>query len=173
MKKANTILKAVLIFFLTSAVFLMFSVVYSSIKTSSLKDLSGEKERFEKTRNKYSELRDRMKDWENVENEYLEFKDKYILRFGEFSTFRKNLELLISRNSLSNIQFRIEYKKALRNEFIKVNINLKLAGKYANLKKFIYDIVRMDKMVYFQSIRLSGSGPGVSADLNMGVYLVK
>ena len=114
-----------------------------------------------------------MKDWDNVEREYMEFKDTLVLRFEDFSNFRKNLEQVIRQNSLSKNKFRLEYKRALNNEFIKVKINMKLKGTYENLKKFIYDIRKIEKIAYFHTVRISGAGSVLTGDFKMEVYLVR
>ncbi|MEN8221846.1 MAG: type 4a pilus biogenesis protein PilO [Acidobacteriota bacterium] len=173
MKKKVLFSNFIFILFVVSISFLLFSLIYSSAKKSSLKDLTEEKELFEKSEKEFTTLRSSMKDWDNVEREYLEFKDNLVLRFEDFSKFRKNLELAIRKNSLSKNKFGLEYKRVLGNEFIKVRINMKLKGAYGNLKRFIYDIRKIEKIVYFRSIRMSGSGSGLMGDFKMEVYLVR
>ncbi len=173
MKKETIFSNAVLMLFVFSVLFILFSLIYSSVKTSSLKDLTEEKELFIKSEEEFETLRNKMKDWDNVEKEYLEFKDKLILKFEDFSNFRKNLELVIRKNSLSKNKFGLEYKRALKNEFIKVKIDMNLKGSYENLKGFIYDIRKMEKIVYFHTIRISGSGTALNGVFKMEVYLVR
>ncbi len=163
----------VLILFVISTLFLLFSLVYSSVKTSSLKDLTEEKELFEKSEKEFITLKNSMKDWDNVEKEYMVFKDKLVLRFEDFSNFRKNLEQVIRQNSLVKQKFGLEYKRALNNEFIKVKISMKLKGAYENLKKFIYDIRKIEKITYFRTIRIVGKDSPLTGDFNMEVYLVR
>ncbi len=173
MKKQEILSNFLSILFVLSAIFLFFSFIYSSVKTSSLKDLTEEKELFEKSEKEFVLLKNNMKDWENVEREYIGFKDNLVLRFEDFSNFRKNLEMLIRQNSLLKKKFGLEYKKALNNEFIKVKIVMKLGGTYENLKKFIYDIRKIEKIVYFRTIKISGASPGLTGDFSMEVYLVR
>ena len=163
----------ILVLFAISTLFMLFSFIYSSMKTSSLKDLTVEKELFEKSEKEFITLTNSMKDWDNVEKEYLEFKDKLVLRFEDFSNFRKNLEQVIRQNSLVKQKFGLEYKRALKNEFIKVKISMKLKGAYENLKKFIYDIRKIEKIVYFRTIRIAGKNSPLTGDFNLEVYLVR
>lgn len=173
MKKAIILSKFIPVLFITSLIFLLFSFIYSSLKTSALQDLEEEKQLFEVSEKRFAAIRKDMKDWENVEKEYLEFKDDLIIRFEDFSKFRKNLELLISRNSLSKSNFRVEYKNALKDEFIKVKIYMKLEGNYRSFKKFIYEVKKIKKIIYFRSVKMSGSESKVRGDLKMEVYLVR
>ena len=162
-----------LMLFAVSLVLLSISFIYSSVKTSSLEDLTEEKQIHEISEKKFATLRNNMKDWDNIEKEYLEFKNNMVLKFEDFSNFRKNLELLINRNSISKKNFRIEYKKALKNEYIKVKISMKLAGNYESFKKLIYEISRIDKIVYFRSVKMTGSGSDIRGDFKLEVYLVR
>ncbi|MCK5221697.1 MAG: type 4a pilus biogenesis protein PilO [Candidatus Aminicenantes bacterium] len=173
MKKEVIISNLILMFFAISLVLLLVSFVYSSVKTTSLEDLTEEKQLHEISEKKFATLKNNMKDWDNVEKEYLEFKDGMVLKFEDFSNFRKNLELLISRNLITKKNFRIEYKKALKNEYIKVNISMKLTGNYESFKKLIYEIGKIDKIVYFRSVKMTGSGSDVRGDFKMEVYLVR
>lgn len=173
MKKAIILSNFMLILFITSLVFLLLSFIYSSVKTSALEDLEEEKQLFEISEKKFAAIRNNMKDWENIEKEYLEFKDDLVFRFEDFSNFRKNLEQLIRRNTLSKNGFRVEYKRALKNEFIKVKIYMKLAGNYRSFKKFIYEVNKIDKIAYFRSVKMSGSGSNLRGDFKMEVYLVR
>ncbi len=173
MKKEVIISNLILLLLAISLVLFLISFIYSSVKTTSLKDLTEEKQLHEISEKKFSALKNNMKDWENVEKEYAGFKDLMVLRFEDFSNFRKNLELLISRNSISKTDFRIEYKKALKNEYIKVKISMKLTGNYGNLKKFIYEIGKINKIAYFRSVKMIGSGSDIRGNFNIEVYLVK
>lgn len=173
MKKEVIISNLMLMLFSISLVLLIISFTYSSVKTSSLEDLTDEKRMHEISEKNFAALRDNMKDWENIEKEYLEFKDKMVLKFEDFSKFRKNLELLIRSNSISKIDSRIEYKKAMNNEYIKVKISMKLAGDYESFKKLIYEIGKIDKIVYFRSVKMTGSGSDLRGDFKMEVYLVR
>lgn len=173
MKSKNYAVKLILALFAFSTLFLLFSLVYSSVKTSSLKDLTEERELFEKSQEDFMILQNNMKDWDNVENEYLQFKDNLMLRFEDFSKFRSNLELIFRRHNLMKKKFSLGYKQAMNNEFIKVKIQMKLKGRYENLKQFIYDIRKMEKTVYFKFIRITGKDSDLTGDFNMEVYLVR
>jgi len=173
MKQKILLSNLLLAMLLVSSVFLLFSFVYASMKTSSLQDISEEKQMFESSEKEFTALKNNMKDWENVENEYLGFRDTLVLKFEDFSKFRQNLELIINRNTLSKSKFVIEYKKALDNEYIKVKIHMILNGTYSNLKKFIVDISGINKIAYLRTVRLSGSESVLSGDFNMEVYLVR
>ncbi len=173
MKKEVIISNLMLMLFAISLVLLLVSFIYSSVKTTSLKDLTEEKQLHEISEKKFMTLKNKMKDWENVEKEYLEFKDNMVLKFEDFSNFRKNLELLINRNSISKKSFRIEYKKALKNEYIKVNITMKLTGNYESLKKLLYEIGKIGKIVFFRSVKMTGSGSDIMGNFKMEVYLVR
>ncbi|MCK4889226.1 MAG: type 4a pilus biogenesis protein PilO [Candidatus Aminicenantes bacterium] len=173
MRKEVIISNFMLMLFAISLILLSISFIYSSVKTSSLEDLTEEKQIHEISEKKFATLRNNMKDWDNIEKEYLEFKNNMVLKFEDFSNFRKNLELLINRNSISKKNFRIEYKKALKNEYIKVKISMKLAGNYESFKKLIYEISRIDKIVYFRSVKMTGSGSDIRGDFKLEVYLVR
>jgi len=173
MRKEAIISNLMLMFFSISLILFLISFIYSSVKTNSLEDLTEEKQLHEISEKNFAALIDNMKDWENVEKEYLEFKDGIVLKFEDFSKFRKNLELLINRNSISKIDSRIEYKKAMKNEYIKVKISMKLSGTYEGFKKLIYEIGKIDKIVYFRSVKMTASGSGVRGDFKMEVYLVR
>jgi len=173
MKTKNDTVKLILALFAFSTLFLLFSLVYSSIKTSSLKDLTEERELFEKSQEHFSILQNNMEDWENVEKEYLKFKDTMMLRFEDFSKFRSKLEGIFRKNGLLKNKFSLGYKQALNNEFIKVKIQMKLKGTYDSLKEFLYDIRNMGKTVFFKSIRISGTESDLTGDFSMEVYLVR
>jgi len=173
MKNKTFGVNLILVLFAFSILFLLFSLVYSSVKTSSLKDLTEERELFEKSEEDFRRLKNNMKDWDNVENEYLEFKNKRILRFEDFSKFRSNLELIFRRHNLEKKKFGLEYKGAMNNEYIKVKIQMRLNGRYESLKRFIYDIRNMEKTVFFKFIRIFGAESDLTGNFNMEVYLVR
>jgi len=173
MKKIETVSSSIIALFFVSLSFLIFSFVYSSVKKKSLRDITEEKVSFEKSKADFSNLIHKMQDWENVEKEYNSFKNKMVLRFEDFSSFRENLILLINMNSLTKNKFRIEYQKVLHNEYLKVKMDILLDGSYRNLKKFIYDINRIEKIVCFRSITLSGTGSNIKGNFKMEVYLVR
>ncbi len=173
MKKIEIISKSILALFFISLSFLVFSFLYSSIKKNSIKDLKKDKTAFEKSKNDSSILLNNMRDWENIEEEYINFKKELILRFEDFSNFRKELESLISMNYLSKAKFRIEYRRVLHNEYIKVKLIFSIEGSYENVKKFIYDIKQIKKIAYFKSVKLSVSGSNIRGSFNMEVYLVR
>ncbi len=173
MKKSNLILNIALIIFLIAIVVFLGSYLYSSLKTSSVKDLNSEEELFKSSKIKFSELRQNFMDWENIEKEYEDFRNILLLKFEDFSEFRGKLNRMIKNNSLSRTKFRIEYKRVLNNEFIKVLMDMRLSGSYFNLKKFINDVHKIDKIVYLKFVKFAGRGNDISADFKMEVYLVK
>ena len=65
MKKAIILSKFIPVLFITSLIFLLFSFIYSSVKTSALKDLEEEKQLFEVSEKRFAAIRKDMKDWED------------------------------------------------------------------------------------------------------------
>ncbi|MEN8152735.1 MAG: type 4a pilus biogenesis protein PilO [Acidobacteriota bacterium] len=173
MDKNKIVIYAALSTFLISIVLIITSFFYTSLKKISVKNIDSRYDTFQARSNEFEKLNNTYIDWQNVGSDFKSFKDKYLIKFDDFPRFRKNLKLAFTRNYLTETGFKLNYSTVLKGELIRTEINFKLSGQYKNIKKFIFDISKMDKIVFFRSVKLQKTNKNIIGDFFMEVYLVK
>jgi hypothetical protein len=154
MKRINYILSILLIFFILSLCTFLFSIIYTPLKQNSLKNidlnLKDYQEQLKKNRIKEKEL----KEWNTVELSYLTGKQKYFMKFSEFSKFRNDLKDFFITLGLTEMGLKVGYKKISGGEFIRASIIFKISGSYKNIKKLIFKVLKIDKLVFIKKVTL-------------------
>lgn len=173
MKKNKIAIYTTLIIFSFSVVLILASFFYTSLKKISVKNIDSHYDTFQTGSKEFEKLIRSFKDWTNIESDFNRFKDKYIIKFGDFPLFRKNLKLTFDRNSLTELDFKINYSEILKGVLIRSGIDFKLSGKYSDIKKFIFDISKMEDIVFFRSLRLKKTNKNIIGNFYLEVYLVK
>ena len=159
--------------FFFSAMLVVASVFYTSLKKISVKNIYSHYDTFQTGSEEFERLNRSYIDWTNIESDFNLFKDRYLIKFVDFPLFRKNLKLNFDRNSLEALDFKISYSEILKGVLIRSGINFKLSGKYSNVKKFIFEISKMKNMVFFRTVRLRKTKNNIIGDFFLEVYLVK
>ena len=71
---------------------------------------------------------------------------------------------------LQNIRF--QYVPVLKNEIEKAVIYFDLEGFYKDIKKFIFEIEKMDKIIIFKNIKLNKTKSHIAGKITLEVYFV-
>ena len=172
MKKINVIIYAVGSFFVLSVLFLLFSLVYSSIEKMSVQKLGPQAENLEVKEKAFAELELSGKEWKNIGQIYASFKDSHLMKFSEFPEFRSHLETMLRQNALQSL--RKGYKiKNLFEGIVQVTIDFGVRGSYANIKRFIHLVEQDPKMVFFKNLNLNKAKNDILGKLTLEAYFVK
>lgn len=177
MKKINPVLAVVyglIGLFLASGLFFIFSLVYSSLETMSIKGLDARAREFKGQEEEFLKLEATYKEWHDMERIFSLFKKDYLIRFDDYPAFRNELQGIFGRNSLQLIKSTHKYRNMF-SDIRRVSIDLQVKGTYTDLKKFISEIESKTEMIIFDNLNLTRqeSGDRVLAKITMEVYFVK
>lgn len=162
--------------FALSFLFCLFSLAYSSIESVSAQSLQSELQVYEKKEKEAAAVEAVHKRWQNIHNEFQQFKSGYLMTMDEFSQFRNQLRIMFSKNQLA-LQGGVgySYKRIFSWDIYKVDVGFTLVGSYANIKRFIHEVLNQKKLVLLKSFDLDrGKLAGeIAGKFAMEVYLAK
>jgi len=159
-----------------SFLFCLFSLAYSSIESVSAQSLQDELLEYEKKEKQAAAIEAVHKRWQNIHSEFQQFKTEFLMKMDDFSQFRDQLKMMLSKNQLA-LQGGVgySYKRVFASDIIKVDVGFKLIGTYPNIKRFIHEILNKEKLILLKGFDLdSGKLAGeIAGKFAMEVYLVK
>jgi len=173
MSKIKYLVYALMGLLFVSLVFLVFALGYTSIKDISSQRFQAKIDEFEKNEKEMLSLEMLHKEWQNIDQSYQSFKDTYILKFNDLARFRNNLFAMIGQNYLERISSYMEYEKIKGVDIERTRFDLKLKGRYKDLKHFIHDIENLKHLVIFKNLTLSKAGSDGRGNFVLEVYHVK
>ncbi len=173
MNKKDFFSRSITVIFAIALLFFLFTEVFIVVKNTIYADADNKIEKLNKEKKRLQKVEMKLKEFKNFGSDYSKFKANKFIKYKDFSTFRNNLDKLLSQYNFLSKSFNFSGKIILK-EFIKVPLSIRLKGQYVDLKRFIYDINRMDNFVYFlNSINLKKTKSIISGDFSMEVYFVK
>lgn len=162
--------------FALSLLFCLFSLAYSSIESVSAQSLQSELQEHEKKEKEAAAVEAVHKRWQNIHNEFQQFKTGYLTKMDDFSQFRNQLKIMFSKNRLA-LQGGVgySYKRLFNSDIYKVDVGFTLVGSYTNIKRFIHEVLNQKKLILLKGFDLDrGKLAGeIAGKFAMEVYLVK
>jgi Tfp pilus assembly protein PilO len=176
MKTNKSIIYILCGLFALSLLFCLFSFAYSSIESVSAQSLQSELQEYEKKEKEAVKVEAVHKRWQNIHNEFQQFKTEFLMKMDDFSQFRDQLKMMFSKNQLA-LQggVRYSYKRIFSSDIYKVDVGFTLVGSYTNIKRFIHEVLNQKKLVLLKSFDLDrGKLAGeIAGKFAMEVYLAK
>ncbi len=174
MNKINYILAVFLIFFILSLCIFIFSLIYTPLKQNSLKNIDLNLKNYQELLKKNRIKEKKLKEWNTVESSYQEGKKKYFMKFSEFSKFRNDLNDFFVKLRLNERGLKVGYRKISGGEFIRASIIFKISGNYKNIKRLIFEVLKIDKLVFIKKATLSKQNDDlISGNFILEVILVQ
>jgi hypothetical protein len=170
MNKFKLAVIALLVLFSLSAAGCLFSIVYMSLQDLSRQTAQSQQAAFQLQEKEFRKLGEEHEAWKNLPRQMQIFRSRYIINMDGFAVFRRELNSCLAANQLRAASITFQFGSSL-NKLRRVVIAFSLSGSYRDLKKFIYDMERKQKMYFFRSIDLTGGGTAVSGAFNMEAYL--
>lgn len=152
--------------------FFLFTEGMIIIKKNTYLNADKQIEELEIEKNRLNDLEKKLTEYRNFGSDYKKFKNETFIKYNDFSTFRNNLQQLLSKYNFKKSSFNFTGRDILK-EFVRVSLSVKLVGQYGALKRFIFDISKWDKIMYLSSIKLQKMKSSVSGNFSMEVYFVK
>lgn len=152
--------------------FLIIVFFQTSIQKISSRNVKSELQSYQKNEMEFLKSKKEFREWQKVNSSYFRFTRNFFFRFGKFSAFRRNFEMRLTKNSLhvSGLNYAIE---KIDNELVKVMIGFQAKGLYQNLKRFIFEIENIAKIVFFKEIHMTKNKDDLEAKINLEAYFVR
>jgi Tfp pilus assembly protein PilO len=94
------------------------------------------------------------------------------MQYDKFSEFRSELESIFRQNALKSL--RKNYKiKNLFDGIVRISLDFKVSGSYREIKRFIFNIEKNNKMVFFKELALSKTKSGILGNFSLEAYFVR
>ena len=179
MKVNNVIIYTVSSLFVLSFLFFLIAMGYSSIDSVTASSLNEKLIEYEKKAVEATKLEASRKEWRNIDKVIDQFKNKYFMKYDEFSRFRSDL-----RSNFMKFRLQLQMKNKVRytykrifKDMTKVIVKFVLTGSYVDIKKLIHHFTTElyeDKMVIFRRIEFHKRPQGdVAGDFLLEVYLAR
>lgn len=96
------------------------------------------------------------------------------MKMDDFSRFRDDLHVMFNKHRLGSKVPSYNYKNALR-DYIRVEVSFTVNGSYPNIKRFIHEIINLEKMILVKRIQFNKSkqSGNIAAKFLMEVYLAR
>jgi len=172
MNRKNSFLRILGIIFILSFLFLVLTEFMILIRNNYYRNADRKIVQLKNKKKQIEDIKNELSEYKNFNFEYNKFKEKNFLKYQNFSKFRKDLQELLSRYNFLSAGFNFNGKEIFK-EFIKINLSIKLTGQYRELKRFIYDLMNSDKIIYINSIKLTKTNTNISGNFSVEVYFVK
>ena len=175
MEKNKFLLPGLAAFLLASIGFSLFSVVFVSVKNISRRSQLARFTDLQKREVELLNLEKQYGDWNNAESEFGDFRKRFFIRTVDFPQFRNDLNSFLTanqieaeRHDLSDRQgrwgIRPYHPVDQRQRILRI------------LRKFVYDVERHPKMMFFRQLQMSSGRtavPQVGAKVSLEVYLAE
>jgi Tfp pilus assembly protein PilO len=174
MNSNKIIIYTVSFLFAASLLLCLGSLFYTSFERISYKGFKTTMAEYEEEEREILKIVAYQERWQNIDKEFDQFKDEYLLKIDEFSQFRNRLKSIIMNNRLANKDISHKYRNIF-NDIIKVDLGFTVTGAYPNIKKFIHEIIGDKKLILLRRIELTRSKHGmeITGKFAMEVYLVR
>jgi len=158
--------------FILGLIFLIFAFSHSSIKEFSRGRVKTEIQKLKSMETEFLQQKKAYRDWQQVEKAFTRFKSDYLFPFSTFSEFRSRFESLLRGNRLNTSRLGYDIKNVNR-QIVQVSIGFETEGRYQDLKKMVYDIDQMKRIIFIEGMKFVKSPSGIKADVNVEVYFVR
>jgi Tfp pilus assembly protein PilO len=172
MKKIRFLIYGVVGVFSLGFIFLVSVFFQSSIEKISGQNIKTEIQKLKDKEIEFVELKKSYRDWQRVDKIYNRFKRKCLYSFNGFSDFKNDFESLLSRHFFEQSPFSYNIKNVDRN-IVMVSIDFKGSGDYRNIKRFLYEIEKRERMVFLKNLELVREKNRVEVKFNLEVYFVR
>jgi Tfp pilus assembly protein PilO len=155
-----------------STLFLLFSFGYTSLEKISVQNLDDRLQELRTQEAEFSKLEEKVLEWQNIGKSYGQFKTDHLMQYAAFSDFRNQLESIFQGNMLNS--FKTTYRiKNLADDIVRVSLNFNLSGSYRDIKKFIFNIEKDNRMVYVEKLNLTKTRNAGVGKFAMEAYFVR
>jgi len=155
-----------------SLLFLLFSVLYTTVGIPSEKAITRQLGVLKQRQQAFLKLEQSLRDWRDVEQTYHGFLEKRLYRFAQFPEFRSQVNSLLNRTNLKVTRFNYQIRQALEG-IVRVSMNFVVAGDYRRVKRFLYDIERERNILFVRQLSLSQSESDIQGRIVMEAYFVR
>ncbi len=160
--------------FLLSSAFLIISMAYSSLENVSAKDLETKIATCKSDLEKLSREEAYFSQWKNIRAYFDRFKKDYLMDMEEFSHFRDDLVIMLNKYGLAHRGVEHKYETVFK-DYLRVKVSFTVNGLYPNIKRFIHDIARKERMILINHLLLTKNKDAgtITGKFNLEVYLVR
>ena len=159
--------------FILSGLFCIISLSYTSMENVTAKGLQDRIDTCKEELAQLSKEEASLSQWRNIAKYFKQFENDYLMKFEDFSQFRDNLRITISKYGLQNKSVSHSYTDVF--DYIKVRVTFSVEGTYPQIKRFIHDILSRKELIIIKQIKLTKdkNTTRVSGSFELEVYLVK
>ncbi|MCK4836151.1 MAG: hypothetical protein KAT17_05920 [Candidatus Aminicenantes bacterium] len=172
MKKISYLIYGIAGFFILGFLFLLFVFFQSSIEKISGQNIKIEIQKLKNKEIEFIELKQSHRDWQRVDKIYDRFKRDYLYSFSDFSDFKNDFESLLARIFFKLSPFSYNINNVNQN-IVMVSIDFEASGYYKNIKRFIYEIEKKERVVVLKNVELIKEKNRVESKFTLEVYFVR
>jgi len=172
MNRKDIFTKTLLVFFTISLLFFIYTKLLIVLKNNTYKNADKKIEKLLKEKEKMQNLEKRLEEYKNFGAIYNKIKTDRFFVYKKLSNFREMLQRLRSQYNFLNSSYDFNGKEIFK-EYIRIPLSVNLVGSYRDLKKFIFDINKIDKFISINSIKFQKSKSNISGKFSIEVYFVK
>lgn len=172
MKTIKTAVFSVIGLGIGSLIFLLGAIFYTTIGTPSKAEIDRRFADIKHRQETAGGLESSLAEWRAIEKTYREFKNTHLYRFARFPEFRQTLNSLLNRAQLRVSRFNYKIRQSLE-DIVRVSIDFDVEGAYGSVKRFIHDVERLEKILFFKKVQLSKGPSHIQGRISMEAYFVR